>query len=248
MSRIFLISILFASCFNLLEAKEQPKEINFSFGSHNGAPYIIKNNNKVIGGVIWDIAHELSKELNAQAKFLNIPRKRQASFLEKGETDVLLISNPIWLNNTKKLIWSNPLFNESDVLVTLADKPLTLNSKQDLYGLNIGAIRGYKYPSIDKYIEQKYITRHDVREIDANIKKLLLSRIDAFIDSSILINYRLLKRKDANKFKVSSLIISTHQVYAAISPKSPIKPKIIIAALEKLKNNGVIEAILNKYK
>jgi len=247
MSRIFLISILIASCFNSLHAQETPPELKFSFGPHNAAPYILTKNGKVFSGVIWDIAHELTKALKAQPKFLNIPRKRQAKFLEKGETDILLISNPKWLNNANSLLWSKPLFQERDVIITLAEKHLTFNSKQDLYGLNIGAIRGYKYPLIDQDIKLHYIKRHDVKELDANFKKLLLERIDAFIDSSILVNYRLSKRKDTIKFQISPFIISSHQIYAAISPQSNIAPQDIIKALEKLKTSGAIEAILKKY-
>jgi len=248
MSRIFLISILFASFFSSLQAVEQPKTIVFSFGSHNGAPYTLTNGNNIIGGIIWDIAHELVDELDVQASFVNIPRKRQARYLEKGETDVILISNSMWLSNKDNLVWSKALFKESNMLVTLAENPLILNSKHSLYGLNIGTIRGYKYPLIDEDINQHHITRDDVRELDANLEKLLLARVDAFIDSSILINYRLSKREDAGRFRVAPLIISTHQIYAAISPKSSVAPQKIVTALEKLKNNGVIEAILHKYE
>lgn len=228
--------------------EEPPQKIVFSFGSHNSAPYAIANGSNLVGGVIWDIANELADELNAEAIFVNIPRKRQAKYLKAGHTDVLLISNPSWLGNVGGLVWSEALFEELNVLVTLADNPLVIQSKQDLHGLNIGTIRGYKYPLIEDDFEQSLIARYDVRELDANIGKLLLARIDAFIDSSILINYRLSKKENTDRFQVAPLILSKHQVYAAISPMSSVAPKQIVAALKKLKEQGVIDAIMQKYK
>lgn len=249
MIKVLLLSFLFVSLSSSLSAMvEHPQKIIFSFGSHNGAPYAITSGNNLIGGVIWDIANELADELNAQAHFVNIPRKRQSNYLTEGETDVILISNPKWLSNEGGLIWSEALFEELNVVVTLSDCPLIIKSKQDLHGLSIGTIRGYKYPLIEDDITQNLITRYDVRELDANIGKLLLARIDALIDSSILINYRLSKEENENRFQVAPLIISKHEVYAAISPKSSIAPKKIAEALKKLKEQGVIEAIMQKYK
>lgn len=248
MIRIFLICITFSFSICSVRATEHPKNITFSFGSHNVAPYTFTHGDNIIGGVIWDIAHELADELNAQANFVNIPRMRQVGYLENGVTDVILISNPQWVSHKNKLIFSKPLFKDKDILVTLTDNPLTINSKEDLYGLNIGTIRGYKYPLIDEDIAQLHISRQDVRDLDSNVQKLLLSRIDAYIDSSILVNYKLSNREDAGKFRIEPLIISTHQIYAAISKKSSVPPLKIITALEKLKKNGVIKAILHKYK
>ena len=248
MIRIFLICIIFSFSISSVRATEQPKNVTFSFGSHNVAPYTFTDGDNIIGGVIWDIAHKLADELNVQVSFVNIPRMRQENNLENGVTDIILISNPNWLSNKNKFIFSKALFKEKDILVTLIDNPLTINTKEDLYGLDIGTIRGYKYPLIDEDIAQNHISRQDVRELDSNLQKLLLSRIDAYIDSSILVEYKLSKREDASKFRVEPLVISTHQIYAAISKKSSVPPRKIIAALEKLKKNGVIDAILHKYK
>lgn len=248
MSKKYLVAIVVSLIFIPLQAAALQNKIIFSFGSHNAEPYTISQDNNLIGGIIWDIGHELAKALNAEASFIKIPRKRQFGYLETGKTHVLLISNPAWLNSNKNIQWSAPLFIEEDIIVTHANNPLTINSKQNLYGLRLGAIRGYKYPLIDGDIEKKLILRDDVRTLNSNFEKLLVSRIDVFIDSSILINYRLAKRKDAKQFRVAPLSITPHNIQAAISPKSTIKPKDIISALAKLKNDGVIDAILHKYK
>lgn len=249
MIKALLLGFMLASISNSLvaiEVKEQ--KIVFSFGSHNSAPYAIANGNNLVGGVIWDIANELADELNAQAVFVNIPRKRQEKYLKEGSTDVLLISNPKWLGSGGDLMWSEALFDELNVLVTLAHNSLVLQSKQDLYGLDIGTIRGYKYPLIEDDFSQKLIARYDVRELDANIGKLSLGRIDAFIDSSILVDYWLSKKENKQRFQVAPVIISKHQVYAAISPMSSVDPKKIIEVLKELKDQGVIEAVMQKYK
>jgi polar amino acid transport system substrate-binding protein len=246
--KIVAIGILFTSLLYSLSAKEYHESIVFSFGSHNGAPYAFTSGDNLVGGIIWDIAHELADALNVRAEFINIPRKRQANFLEKGEADIILISNPEWLSNKDSVRWSEELFKDMDILVTLADSPLTINFKQDLFGLNIGTIRGYKYPLIDNNFAQQQMIRLDVRELHSNFEKLLLKRVDTFIDSSILINYQLSKREDVEIFRVEPLRVSNHRIYAAISAKSSIPYQKILAALKKLKKNGVIEAILHKYK
>lgn len=249
MIKALLLGFIFASFSNSLVALEvkEPK-IVFSFGSHNSAPYAIANGSNLVGGVIWDIANELADELNAQAVFVNIPRKRQEKYLSDGDIDVLLISNPKWLGSKGGLVWSEALFEESNVVVTLADPLLTIKSKQDLHGLDIGTIRGYKYQLIESDVAENLITRFDVRELEANFGKLSLARIDALIDSSILVNYQLSQKKDSHRFKIAPLVISKHQIYAAISPLSSVDPKRIVEALKELKDQGVIEAIMQKYK
>jgi polar amino acid transport system substrate-binding protein len=246
--KIVAIGVLFTSLFYSLSAKEYHESIVFSFGSHNGAPYTFTSGEHLVGGIIWDIAHELTDELNVRAEFVNIPRKRQATFLEKGEADIILISNPEWLSNKDSVRWSEELFKDRDILVTLADSPLTINFKQDLFGLIIGTIRGYKYPLIDNNFDQQQMIRLDVRELHSNFEKLLLKRVDTFIDSSILINYQLSKRADMDMFRVETLEISNHQIHAAMSAKSSVSHQRILPALKKLKKDGVIDAILHKYK
>lgn len=217
-----------------------------SYGSHNGAPYVIQSNNQIQSGLIWDIGHELAYKLNARAHFMKLPRKRQATYLEQGKIDVLLLSNPKWLNNHQRLNWSNALFEEQDLLVSLQHTLIT--KEKDLHGLNIGTIRGYQYNILDAGFEKGHYYRDDVSNLVSNFDKLRLRRIDALVDSSILINYRLSTMSNPEIFKISPVVVSQHVIQAAVSPSANIPSHQIIDALNALKKEGVIDKIIKKYQ
>ena len=81
-----------------------------------------------------------------------------------------------------------------------------------------------------------------------NLIRLELNRIDALVDADILIDYQLKQVKNAEIFKVLALTVSQHKIQADLSPNAPITMVQFNQALKKLKDQGVIAAILRKYQ
>jgi len=217
------------------------------YGDHNAPPYAIEKGEKLYGGIIKDIATEISDELDIPVTFIKTPRKRTERYLENGTIHLILMTNPAWLNS-EKLQWSDDLLIEKEVIVIKADNPKEYLNIKDLRGMIIGTIRGYTYPALQELFDNEYFIRYDVSNLEVNFIRLSLNRVDALIGADILINYQLKQSKDANIFKVLPLRINQNNIQAALSPYAPITLTQLNKVLNKLKDQGVIAAILKKYQ
>jgi len=249
LSLSFLKLITLFSLFTPLSAfAENETKLLIGYGDHNAPPYAIEKAEKLYGGIIKDIATELSGELDISITFVKTPRKRTERYLESDTIHLVLITNPSWLSNSEKLQWSESLFIEKDIIVIKADNPNEYHKIADFRGMLIGTIRGYKYPALQPFFNKEYLIRYDVANLDVNFIRLALNRIDALVDADILINYQLKNNENANLFNVLPITVSQHNIQAALSPNAPITLLQLNQALKKLKDQGVIAAILKKYQ
>ncbi|HCM47998.1 MAG TPA: hypothetical protein DIS98_11015 [Colwellia sp.] len=219
-----------------------------SYGDHDAAPYSIEIGEQLYGGIIKDIATELAGELDIAVTFVKTPRKRIERYLENNTVHLVLITNPAWLTNSEKLQWSESIFIEKNMMVVKADNTNKYQELIDFRGMIIGTVRGYTYPTLQPFFDQEKFIRYDVSNLNVNFIRLDLRRIDALVDANILINYQLKKSNNAQDFTVLPLIVSEHNIQAALSPNAPITLTQFNQALKILKDQGVIDAILKKYQ
>lgn len=240
--------ILFSAFSSSLVLSDNKTKLIIGYGDHDAAPYAIERAEQLYDGIIKDIVTEISDELDISISFIKTPRRRIERYLENDTIHLVLITNPAWLNNSEKLQWSDTLFIEQDKMVVMADNLNTYQELLDFRGMIIGTIRGYKYPDLQPFFDKKHFIRYDVSNLHVNFIRLELNRIDALVDADILINYHLKQVKNAKVFKVLSLTVSQHKIQAALSPNAPVSIIQFNQALKKLKDQGVIAAILKKYE
>ncbi|MDP2561602.1 ABC transporter substrate-binding protein [Psychrobium sp. 1_MG-2023] len=218
------------------------------YGDHNSEPYAIEQGDRLYNGIIKDIASEVAAELDIDVKFVKTPRKRIERHLGNNTMHLYLIANPQWFSNSHQLQWSDEIFVERDKIVVRADNNEIYNTLDDLKGMTIGAIRGYSYPTLQPFFEQHHFKRYNVSSLQVNFIRLDLNRIDAFVDSEILIDYHQKHLKTPPSFRVLPLDVSQHGIHAALSPQAPITLTQFNQVLAKLKHEGVIAALLKKHK
>ena len=235
---VFILSIQIVSA----------KELIVAFGDYNAKPYAFIKDNHLTKGIIKDIMDQIGNELNLKIKYMRLPRKRVSSFLLEGKVHIRLISNPNWFKNPKQFHWSKPLFNEKDYFVISTKNTHKIRRIRDLKAKRLGTILGYHY-SILENNSKLQILREDTRTLEGNFKKLDLGRIDVLIDSDILIHYYIKEQYTQHKFRILQEVASSHSIHAMYSKLNlPISYKKIDAAFIKLKENGTIQKILDKYK
>jgi ABC-type amino acid transport substrate-binding protein len=218
------------------------------YGDHDAAPYAIEKSEKLHSGIIKDIAIELSSELDIDITFFKTSRKRAERYLESDTIHLFLISSPAWFKNSDKLQWSTSVFIEKDIMVIRADNTKSYQEIIDLKGMIIGTIRGYSYPKLQPFFDKEFFIRYDVSNLEVNFIRLALNRIDALVNSETLINYHLRENIDAKLYRKIPLTINQQTIQAALSPNAPIAISQLNQALNKLKDQGVIAAILKKYQ
>ena len=224
------------------------KELIIVFGEYNAKPYAFIKDTRLTGGIIKDIMDKIGKELNLEIKYLYIPRKRVSSYLLQGKAHIRLISNPKWFKNHEQFHWSKPLFKEKDYFVISTKNTQSITSIDDLKRKRLGTILGYHYTILENN-QKLQIIRDDSKTLKSNFIRLNMGRIDSLIDSNILINYYIKEHQSQNKFVLLKEVASSHFIHAMYSKQNlPVSFKKIDAAFIKLKENGTIQNILDKYK
>lgn len=236
---------LYANSEAIVADKKKPTLI-VGYGAHNAPPYAIVENNQLVGGIIKDISDEITKLLEIDVSYVETPRKRLADFVASGEIHFTPISNPEWVENSSNFLWSDVLFSEQDRLWTERGRQSDIAKIEDLFGMTIGTINSYVYPTLDTYFEQEKIIRSDTRTLHSNIVRLKLGRIDGFIGSNNLVPYHI-SQNDDHSIKLNSFVISEHQLYGILSLKAPITLEQLNHAIELLHQRGAIRQIISAY-
>lgn len=239
--KIVYIFLLFYLSFTILS----DNTIKVSFDYHNIPPYAVIENNKLVGGLIKDIFDELQRRVDIKVIYVRVPRARQIDKLLDGSIDILSIMNPKWLEGKADLVyWSPKLFSQRSVFFYKKEGWVDINSINDLYGLRVGCIRGYHYGILSPYFEKGSIIMVSNSNLDNNLKMLNAGRLDAILDSEILLRYRV---KDLARYTISPFIPLTNDIYFAYSPISHINRDLLNREIQKLVDEGFIENLLDKY-
>jgi ABC-type amino acid transport substrate-binding protein len=226
-------------------------QLLFAYGSHNAPPIAIVNESsgEISSGVIYEMGIELAARVSATPAFKFVPRKRQALSLINGDVHVYCEWNPAWTAQADKLFWSEPMYTSSDHFMVKADSPISLTHRDNLKGLVIGAIRGFKYsPAFMAAVSQGHVVRVDVNSNQQNMDMLALKRVDAIIIEKSVAGYLLKGREDSGALRIEPLIDDVKDRYCAFSPKTPVSIPNLQKAAAAMQADGTIEKILLRYR
>lgn len=231
----------------VLASAAQADPLVVCYGVHNASPYTFIQDERLAGGIIKDLYDGLGSALGIPVEYQQASRKREEDFLLKGESHVIPISNPAWLEHGEQFNWTLPLFTESNRFVVSAKNPISIESFKDLHGKRLGTIRGYYYTGLMEALESGQILRQESENLETNFKMLQRGRIDCLIDSEILIRHYLKAHDAHDDFVIAKKIASTHSVQSAISKKAPVSIERINAAFKQMRETGQIERIIENY-
>ncbi|WP_157496895.1 transporter substrate-binding domain-containing protein [Hahella ganghwensis] len=101
--------------------------LRFSYGSHYGPPYMVKvmkdGDKKAIGGLLYELGLEIARRLGVKPEFAEVPRKRLARWLLNGKVHAYCERNPLWVDEADQLLWSDPVYQSSDIYLVRQDYP-----------------------------------------------------------------------------------------------------------------------------
>lgn len=237
----FLLLLVAAGCRG---ADSLPLRV--AWGSHNAPPYAITKDGNLVGGLIHDIGTRTATGLRTRAIFVNVPRARYESQLLDGSIDLTCIVNRNWLAHPDAFTWTRPLFDEVDVVVQQAGDPPWLRLS-DLAGQRVGTILGYRYPTLDTLFNSAQAERDDAADLDSNLQRLALGRVDGVVDANIPVYYWLLRNDRKDLLRVAPLVVSTHTVSCAVSPRAGPGAARVRKVVDSLVRRGVVGDLLAAY-
>lgn len=215
-------------------------------------PKYIKNSNKSFSGICVELMNLISKDTGIKfvypADF--VPTKRIASDLESGETDI-----HFGLKKTeerkKTMIFSEPMYTVSYVVLARKDDTLKINSLDELKKFKkedtILSVFGTGSTDFLKNSENLTIDAGGT-DVETNIKKLATGRGRVFVSYDLALYYELKRNSDKDKVKVVGKGFEPYEQYVVFSKKAD--PKLIEKvsnSIKKLKANGEWQKIVDKY-
>lgn len=138
--------------------------------------------------------------------------------------------------------------------------PWRFTGMESLADISLGATMGYSYTEVmDAYIAQNKSNMRYVQQLagddvlHTHIRKLLMGRIGAVIESQYVMRYHLQQNNLSDKIEDAGTLssdASTEQVFMAFSPNNPDSKRyaaILSKEMEALRASGALKKILDGY-
>ncbi len=242
-----LLVFVFVSLSTLSAATVGDKIIKFNMSQDGYPPYMILGDKP--GGIMFDVLDVIAKKKGYTIKIFNIPRKRVQIMLQTGEIDASPRAVE-WTKNPFVFLFTEPVVASRDVIVSSSKKPLKFESIEDLFGKNLRTRLGYKYPELEPHFSSKKITRlDDLHEFEVLRKiRTVPLRFDGGIINELVARWIIKENNWKNEFTFSDKDVGNFGYRIMFSSKWYFFIKDFNAELHKMKQQGMIQAIVEKYR
>jgi polar amino acid transport system substrate-binding protein len=152
------------------------------YAYHNSPPFVINADAET--GLNYDLVRALQQQLGTkyQLEYKYLPRYLLNQRLQEGLPTIVLWSSSTWFTNkAHPYLWSETVFADRDVFVTLSNSVTKFEQLTDLAGSTLGAIRGYSYPGVNELVAQHRVTRLDAESDKENLTRLLERNVDQIV-------------------------------------------------------------------
>ncbi|MBF0227757.1 MAG: transporter substrate-binding domain-containing protein [Desulfobacterales bacterium] len=247
MRKKFLIILLMVFIFsNLAYGK------NLKIGHDPWAPYTLDVDSEKPGFSI-ELLKKIFNEYDLQ--FFLQPYSRAIVEIDNGNLDILPVVYESDFEGKKAI------FSEEEVGISLnsffvrSDSSWTFTGETSLNNQRIGLIHGYTYYEefITKYLETnknkaQYLSGVG-NIIERSLEKVILKRIDAYFDDTIVVNYTIKKLKFAGIKEIKTNEEPT-PLKIVVSNKNSEASKLVEmfdAKIKEMRKNGELKKILDLY-
>lgn len=224
------------------------EEIKFSYWTDAKPPFAIVKDNKLISGIIKDLGDEIGARTGFSITYVQLPVARVEPKLTSGDIHVSCITNPKWLENAASYGWSPMLFMGEDRFLILKDRT-TISEFGDLKGLRIGTYNAYKYhQEIMNLLDLNDAIGIQIGGVEVGIELVLLERLHTLIDFGTILKYHIKHHPKGYLLDLAEKPADRFDLFCAYSPHLPVKYRLLDQAIILIKEQGVMEAILNRYE
>jgi ABC-type amino acid transport substrate-binding protein len=236
------VSAVLCYLFAAASAAAQDGDIVLNYGKYLGEPYAkVDAAGQLQGGLIKIVGEELAGALGRRARFMLTPRNRSADFLSSGDVDVILLSNPAWLTDSDRFVWTQPLFKESEVVVAL--QSAHFQTLDDVKGKRIGTTLGFKYfGPIGELLAGGQVQREDASSVSNSLQMLKGGRVDCVIGKLPVIIALAPAIFGAEPLVILTPENTQNDIRAAISTAASADPSVIKAEIERIFQRPDIQA------
>lgn len=218
-------------------------------------PYQYMGDSGQVTGLDIDLLKAVAKEAGCQLVFDHIPWKRAQSMMSIGSLDVASGASKT-PEREKYASFSIPYRSEKIAMYLRREdmdkfRFITITELADT-SARVGMVHGYTYGEEFLGLQKQKEFRgglHSVLSDEHNFKRLANSHVDVILIEPFVAKSIIAGRADAERFVRHETMLDTGKIYFMFSKKS-VQPKSVDQfnqALERIKNSGEYQSILNKY-
>lgn len=216
-------------------------------GAMGWRPYLMQDaRTGEVSGVLHDVLARACENLGYEMIFAEYPWKRALDNLLHGDVDVICGIYKT-KNRVERFRYSGPVFKD-EIRVFVTD-PFPMEGLEDLVGKEGDRPLGGSYGDrFDSYARRHlYITEVTTKEL--SFSRLLRGHIDYYVCAYADCMHYITQEGLEDRVQALPYVISTNEVYFAFSRKSahPERDAKIIAELERLRQDGTVDAIFRSY-
>jgi polar amino acid transport system substrate-binding protein len=237
------LAISMASCQGVWSAEP----LRFAASSAWAMPYARFDADRLTGGILFDLAKALEKQLSLPVAVIVLPRKRIDGAVIAGEIDLRCYSNPQWTAIPDQHVWSKSLFDMVEVIFGGANVPEPANLGALQKGAAISTVLGYEYQQLDPLFANGLLKRDDGIELEKVMLKLTVGRTPYGISEALALQWYV---RTTPKHQLASwrLPVSRNDFLCGVPKQGRVPAPRILNALDDLKKSGKIDEILRNYR
>ncbi len=245
MERAACTLLIFLSCLFLPAADAADLRVGVNSGWM--MPYAQIENDHLTDGILFDLYQAIAAVLGMQVRPVVLPRKRIEMMELDGGIDLSCYSNPAWTKSPADFVWSEPVFEITDLLVGQAalTKPGSLDAIP--HGAVISTVLGYVYSPLEDRFATGKLRREDTQDQHKVLLKVSAARTPYGITNSHALDW-FRHNQPENALANWNIVIERSGFHCSIPRRGVIKPARIIQALNTLKKTGRIDEVLRKYR
>lgn len=224
----------------------EPAPLRASIADSWAMPLVEIEDGQPTRGILFDMINSLARQVGRPAEFHVLARARVQTSLQRAEVDIRCFVAPTWLpDSAGNLVWSQPLMNQRDVLVTTNQHthPILL---QSLPSQHIGTVLSYSYPVLQPFFDSGQLHRDDARNQEQVLQKLLAGRFDYAVSNQWTLDWLNQHLEPRQRLRVAA-VIQEQSIGCLIRNDPNLPTQKILDTLLQMKNTGEIEQIILHY-
>ncbi|WP_163835883.1 substrate-binding periplasmic protein [Spartinivicinus ruber] len=213
----------------------------------HGPPFHELTNEKLSGGLVYDVAQAIVLAANKQPHFMKLPTNRVDDFLIAVKIHMICFHNPMWVNKPERFHWGPEMFHRKEYFI-IPQEVSDITDYSQLKGKSIATHLGYVYSNkVTDLFEQGISKRVNKQKTTAMYNILQLRRVHTLIDNEISFNY-LKKQGVATGLRLSSLVDKKYPLHCVFSKGAPEIVQELLNASQEIISNNTMLTIISKYK
>ena len=153
---------------------------------------------------------------------------------------------PDWTkSSTVPGLYSDAFYTIEDVALFATDKTFSVSKASDIHGRNIGVVRGYGFVKFDEAFHSGKAIRTDTKNELHLLEMLYHNRADAIFISRHVYYHHANQNEKYREFVIGD-VIGAYEVGVRVHPSANHILPLLNRAIQTLKLNGTIRAIMSR--